>query len=165
MALRVYAMSPPLLNAGTTAMAARNNYNVLIQTRYTVGARRERDDLAVPPPPTRILQFGETTNTVFSKPSATKNTVPLNLSNSASAYENTVEMLDRNREIVSSGSSRLPVSPDAAEYQYFTWSDCLSDLHNPVVATIPFGNTGCQTFKLGTHNLTCLQKRGGAWYE
>ena len=27
---------------------------------------------------------------------------------------------------------RLPVEPDAAEYQYLTWSDCLSDLLNSV---------------------------------
>ena len=27
---------------------------------------------------------------------------------------------------------RLPVYPDAAVYQCFTWSDCLTDLHNPV---------------------------------
>ncbi|KAJ8711062.1 hypothetical protein PYW07_008305 [Mythimna separata] len=28
--------------------------------------------------------------------------------------------------------NQLPVKPDLAEYQYFTWSGCLPDLHNPL---------------------------------
>ncbi|XP_075990926.1 uncharacterized protein LOC142986353 [Anticarsia gemmatalis] len=78
-----------------------NTYLFSLKVIWTIMARRERDEHAAPPSLTRLLLFGETTNLVFSKPSATKNTVSLISSNIASTYENTVEMLDRNREVVS----------------------------------------------------------------